>query len=122
MVIARCLQKFKNNTGKIYGYILQDINGNIKDVEAEDLKDAIKNNRINVVNLKLTDDGRLISIKEKQSSGLEMFRDINIQSNNKLVKIPENPYKDMLIEHIDSICNLIRHPFNIERLKKTKSL
>ena len=99
---------------------MQDINGNIKDVKAEDLKDAIKNNRINVVNLKLTDESRLISIKEKQSNRLEMFRDINIQSNNKLVKIPENPYKDMLIEHIDSICSFIRHPFNIERLKKTK--
>ena len=32
MIQAKCIEKFRDNTGKIYGYRLQDINGQIQDV------------------------------------------------------------------------------------------
>ena len=66
MIQAKCIQKFRDNTGKIYGYRLQDINGKTQDVQPDNLKNAIRNKQINVVNLTLTTDNRLVDTTEKQ--------------------------------------------------------
>lgn len=67
MIQARCIHKFRTKQGKIYGYRLIDINEQTQDVTPEDLKKAIKAKQINVVNLTLTSDGRLMDKKaEKQ--------------------------------------------------------
>ena len=60
MITVKCIEKFRNNSGQIIGYRLQDINGQIRDVKSECLKQAIKNNQISVLNLKLTSDNRLL--------------------------------------------------------------
>lgn len=66
MIQAKCIQKFRDKTGKIYGYRLTDINGAIQDVQSENLKRAIANNQIHIVNLTLTADNRLVDSSEKQ--------------------------------------------------------
>lgn len=38
MMQVRCIQKFRDSTGKIYGYRVQDINGVTQDVRPENLK------------------------------------------------------------------------------------
>jgi len=63
MIQAKCIQKFRDRQGKIYGYRLQDINDQIRDVEPNDLKRAIASNQIEVVNLTLISDGRLVDKK-----------------------------------------------------------
>lgn len=62
---VKCIQKFKDKTGKIIGYRLIDLNGVTQDVKAENLKAAISAGKVNVVNLTLTSDGRLVGTKEK---------------------------------------------------------
>lgn len=66
MLQAKCIEKFRDSSGKIYGYKLQDINGEIQDVQPENLKIAIKNKQIHIVNLTLTRDNRLVDSSEKQ--------------------------------------------------------
>lgn len=66
MIQAICTYKFREGA-KIYGYRLQDINGKKQDVTPDDLKNAIRAGKINVVNLKLTKDNRLVDkAPEKQ--------------------------------------------------------
>lgn len=66
MIQAKCIQKFRDKQNKIYGYRLVDLNGQTQDVTPENLKRAIANKQINVVNLTLTSDYRLVDTNEKQ--------------------------------------------------------
>lgn len=66
MIQAKCIQKFRDSTGKIYGYRLQDLNGKTQDVQPDNLKAAIRNKQIHIVNLTLTSDNRLVDTTEKQ--------------------------------------------------------
>ena len=50
MIQAKCIQKFRDNTGKIYGYRLQDLNGKTQDVQPDNLKAAIRNKQTNTYN------------------------------------------------------------------------
>lgn len=86
MMQVRCIQKFRDSTGKIYGYRVQDINGVTQDVRPENLKQAIRNNQIRVVNLTLTSDNRLVDSKE------------HILQDKSLGKAPEKQetYKEKL--------------------------
>ena len=56
-----CINKFRDNSGKIVGYRLQDNDDMaIQDVEASFLKDRMQRGMVKVANLKLTSDGRLV--------------------------------------------------------------
>lgn len=66
MIQAKCIEKFRDKTGKIYGYRLIDLNNQTQDVTPENLKQAILNKQIHVVNLTLTSNNRLIDTTEKQ--------------------------------------------------------
>lgn len=66
MIQAKCIEKFRDKQGKIYGYRLIDLNGQTQDVRSENLKSAIRDNKIHIVNLTLTADNRLIDTTEKQ--------------------------------------------------------
>ena len=65
MIQAKCIQKFRDKNNHIIGYRLQDINGQTQDVQADNLKQAIKSNHINILNLTLTKDGRLVDSSEE---------------------------------------------------------
>lgn len=60
MINAKCIHKFRDNHDRITGYRLVDINGQTNDISSEDLKKAILNRQINVLNLTLTKDKRLV--------------------------------------------------------------
>lgn len=59
-VKCTCIEKFRDKQGNIKGYRLQDAQGKCLDITSENLKIEIFAKRFNVVNLKLTTDGRLI--------------------------------------------------------------
>ena len=65
MVTARCIQRFRNKNGQIYGYRLQDQTGKTIDVSPENLKQAMIDNVLNLTNLELTKDNRIIQVMEK---------------------------------------------------------
>ena len=88
MIQVKCIQKFRDAKGKIYGYRLIDINGQTQDVQADNLKLAIENKKIHVVNLTLTTDNRLVDTTEKQLESV--FEDLKeVVANGKA----ENPYR-----------------------------
>ena len=66
MIQAKCIEKFRDKNGKIYGYRLVDLNGQTQDVTPDNLKNAIRLGHIHVVNLTLTSDNRLMDTTEKQ--------------------------------------------------------
>lgn len=66
MIQAKCIDKFRDANNKIIGYRLIDLNGQTQDVKSENLKRAIENKQINIVNLTLTSDYRLVDTNEKQ--------------------------------------------------------
>ena len=68
MIQTKCIQKFRDVKGKIYGYRLVDLNGQTQDVQPDNLKQAIRKCEIHVVNLTLTSDGRLV---DKQDDTLK---------------------------------------------------
>ena len=56
-----CINKFRDNSGRIVGYRLEDRQSmSMQDVEADFLKDRIKRGMVRVDNLKLTSDGKLV--------------------------------------------------------------
>lgn len=73
MLTVKCIQKFKKNN-KIYGYRLQDAQGNIKDIDTDKLKYAIRNNKMAVSNLTLTSDNRLIESKVKNNINKDLYK------------------------------------------------
>lgn len=57
---CRCVGKNRDNRGLITELLLEDKQGNRKVYQKKDLKSEIKSGRIDVINLKLTSDGKLI--------------------------------------------------------------
>ena len=68
MAKVRCTQRIRDKRGRISHYMIEDTNGNSTIVPTNKLKYAINNKKVNVDNLKMTSDGRLI-LYEKIESG-----------------------------------------------------
>lgn len=65
MVEVKCIDKRRDKSNNIIAYKLVDTQGVAKILNPEELKKRIKANQLNVVNLTLTKDDRLIDKKEK---------------------------------------------------------
>ena len=62
---AKCIDKARNKNNQIIGYKLQDQQGNIIIVKPEALKSVIRSKKIEIINLTLTSDNRLIDTTPK---------------------------------------------------------
>lgn len=65
MIKAKCIQKFRDKKGRIYEYCLEDANGSLKTFTSTELKYLLHTKQVEINNLKLTSDNRLISSDEK---------------------------------------------------------
>lgn len=103
MIAVKCIQKFRDNNGKICGYRLIDLNGQTQDAHPETLKQAIRSNQIHVVNLTLTSDNRLIDTTEKQLQ-------TNILGNSPIreFKIPKITDSRALLQVVQKYCATLR--------------
>jgi len=63
---VRCIGNVMDKNNKIIGYTLIDQSGNKLTIKSDALKNAIRNNEIEVIDLTLTSDNSLIDIKEKK--------------------------------------------------------
>jgi hypothetical protein len=81
MIQVKCINKIRIGN-KIIEYIITDINGNIKSVKPDQLKKAIKQKDINIVNLKLTSDDRLIDKNYVENEFVIMNKDKYVASFN----------------------------------------
>ena len=85
MLQCKCIAKIKDKHGNIKIYRLQMIDGSIQEVVAPILKQMIDENVINVINLKLTSNGRLIdaTVQNKPTSKANMTTRVTDQQNNR---------------------------------------
>ena len=83
----KCLHKYRDKNSNIIGYGLIDIQGKPYKVSSNDLKQAIKQGRVYVVNLTLTTDNRLVdgaSIKDHaQKNQIPYVPQEHIKQNQK---------------------------------------
>lgn len=77
MIQAKCVEKFRDKNNHIYGYRLKDSQGNTKDVGTDQLKNAIKNGQINILNLTLTSDNRLVDTTPNKSKSVSQQSQIS---------------------------------------------
>lgn len=63
MISLVCLSRNKNKNGHIVSYKLKDAFGNVRDIKASALKEAINNGTVSVQNLTMTSNGKLIEKK-----------------------------------------------------------
>lgn len=62
-VQCKCTARVRNNSNVITHYHLIDDSGNKVIVTSEYLKGALRNKSVNVSNLKLTSDGRIVAVQ-----------------------------------------------------------
>ena len=62
MTKCKCIAKFRNKHGRVWGYALICEDGRQISISSDQLKQDIHNKQIEVINLKLTSDGRLVDI------------------------------------------------------------
>lgn len=74
MITAKCVEKVRDKNDRIVSYILVDTQGNKTIMESDELKNQMFNNIIEVVNLKLTSDGRLIDKSEDEPQSNRVVR------------------------------------------------
>lgn len=82
----KCLHKYRDKNSNIIGYGLIDIQGKPYKVSSNDLKQAIKQGRVQVVNLTLTADNRLID-------GATMKEPHNLGGKNQIPYVPQEHIK-----------------------------
>ena len=107
MLKVKCTQKFRDKNNDIIGYRTVDQNGNMKDVSSESLKQAIKQGRLEVINLTLTSDNRLIDKAITQTAVKQTQKPIK-QSNQEIIDIDKMlPRLKLLgcVTEIDEGCN-----------------
>lgn len=116
MIICTCIHKFRDNSGKITGYRLQD-STSIKDVTPDVLKRAVASGLVQVTNLTLTSDNRLVENSKESRSQLKKSYHINKQDTTnkkvvnydvkiaeklKAVPISKEKFMDMLLIYLKS--------------------
>lgn len=108
MIQATCIQKHRDDNGRIVTYELQDSQGNTTYMDPARLKYMIWYGEIQVNNLKLTMDNRLIDKKPEESATDRIIkRDISLELDNLRGHIIANALKASKIEAGVSISNII---------------
>jgi hypothetical protein len=77
VIKAKSIRKFRDNSDKIIGYRLVDQQGHFKDIKSDMLKRMISAGTIEVINLKLTQDNRLIDCAEKPKYAPDELRNLD---------------------------------------------
>lgn len=67
MLVAKCIEKIRDKNGKIVKYRLQDKTGSQTELEAKLVKKFIMESQMDIVNLQVTADGRLVDKTEDNS-------------------------------------------------------
>ena len=86
MLKVKYTQKFRNKNNIIIGYRIMDKNENTKDVSSEYLKQAIRQGKLEVINLTLTSDNRLINKAITQTTTQQTQKTIK-QSSQGIIDI-----------------------------------
>lgn len=112
-----CINKEVDSKGKVISYTLQDENGNVQTINALTLKAEMRQFGTKIDNLKLTSDGRLITVKSKNKPmsdleiakycSQELAKIINNNPCNRYIKLYEQflGYTNNILVNINEFVN-----------------
>lgn len=80
----KCIEKIRDTCGNLTAYKLIDNYGRISVLASSAVKQLIKSNKVNITNLKLTSDNRLISIEETKNT---IFTRAHVNKINKTKRL-----------------------------------
>lgn len=101
MIDVICIKVYRNRENTISGYLIRDLNDNLKDISVKDLKQAIINKQINVTNLKLTKDKRLILKNKKEYNFLDSLSIRELDTEEMQYKYSCGEYKVLQLERMN---------------------
>lgn len=114
---VKCIKKFRDKHNKIIGYRIATDNGQTQDVKAERLKEVMASGNLDVINLTLTKDGRLVDKTEKQPRSAS----VTTQSIGKAEECTDNTQQsEQLVinkemKAIEEICNRLGITYDKDR-------
>lgn len=101
---VKCIRKIRDAKGKITGYTIQNLTGETRTVDKDKLKEAVRNKQIDIVNMTLTSDNRLIDKNVKVVSDIGS---ITLSSNDRRA-----------VEEIKQLCKTMSLPFDVSKIKR----
>ncbi|MBR1453920.1 MAG: hypothetical protein IJ593_04680 [Lachnospiraceae bacterium] len=98
MIQVICTDKMVDSKGKIYGYEVEGLGGQKRTVSPENLKNAIKSGQVEVMNMTLTSDNRLVMCGNKRYI-------LDYKTFGKVVESEdEQLVKDSVYKLVSAIC------------------
>lgn len=140
MLVAKCVEKIRDRKGKIVKYRLQDKTGSQTELDANIVKKFILENQIDVVNLQVTSDGRLVDKSEdnsKYNSPEEKDQYLNSIANKAIefivpiikefpdarkekIELTSNDGKLVYFDYGEKLLKIIRETIRQEKLSAIK--
>jgi len=111
MVETMCTDKIRDNQNRIIKYVLKDVNGQEQVFDAKYLKELIVASKINVRNLTLTSDNRLVDAGDK---AFEKYR-------GSVITTLETP-KTKLLKVTEKIVTGLGFQFNMENASENGAI
>ena len=111
MIETMCTDKIRDRQNRIIKYMLKDVNGQEQIFDAQQLKGLIVAHKINVRNLTLTSDNRLIDAGDK---AFEKYR-------GSVVTTPDTP-KTKLLQVTEKIVTGLGFQFNMENASENGAI
>ena len=112
MIKYTCIHKIRDGKGNIVGYKLKDESGRIIQVSSRDLKNQISNGKVQVENLTLTSDGRLVDAAEEKEKQAKQVNDIDRKILNYIEACKIIGIKPLTIEKMGEDYVIVGLPSN----------
>lgn len=103
MIQVRCIEKIRDKNNHIMGYKIQNLTGETRVVDKDKLKEAVRNKKLDIVNMTLTSDNRLIDKKIK-----------NVKAGNEISSSDRRT-----VEEIKQLCKTIGLPFDANKVERS---
>lgn len=103
MIQVRCIEKIRDKNNHIIGYKIQNLTGETRTFDKARLKEAVRNKKIDIVNMTLTSDNRLIDKKIK-----------NVKAGNEISSSDRRT-----VEDIKQLCKTIGLPFDANEIRRS---
>lgn len=103
MIQVRCIEKIRDKNNHIIGYKIQDLTGETRTIDKARLKEAVRDKKIDIVNMALTSDNRLIDKKIK-----------NVKAGNEISSSDRRT-----VEEIKQMCKTIGLPFDVNEIRRS---
>lgn len=96
------------NSGLIVGYTLKDETGKEMNVKSEAIIDAIRKNAINIINLKITENNKLVMLEEQKESSIKENNKHTVTQSKADKNDIQNDYENKDLDKIGRMHYLVK--------------